>query len=200
MNERWPSLPHIAGLRPLARDWLGYEGKVSAVMMLFFPPALATSPHEVLFIRRATGLRSHSGQIGFPGGRCEEGDLSPLATALRETEEEIALPAAHVHVLGMLDPVHALDGHPVFPIVATCDAPRTILKPQESEVAGIFFVPWPLLRSEAAHEVRFTLFGLTRQSPLFPFGEERIWGLTAKMVQNAQLLASEPELHCHPRS
>lgn len=188
MIARPAPLPTIAGLRPLATTWRD-ENKASAVMMLLFPGATIDAPHEVLFIRRASGLRSHSGQIGFPGGRREEGDASPLATALRETEEEIALPATEINVLGMLDTVHALDGHPVYPIVATSSAPRMSLKRQESEVAGIFFVPWPHLRSEAAQDIRFTLFGVMRHSSLFPFGDEKIWGLTAKMLQNAALMS-----------
>ena len=55
---------------------------------------------QVLLTRRTEHLRDHAGQISFPGGRAEEGDAGPAATALREAEEEVGLPHAHVEVIG----------------------------------------------------------------------------------------------------
>src|ERR671937_2473600 len=79
------------------REVLGNTPAAVLVPIIAHPEGLS-----VLFTRRTTQLKAHSGQVSFPGGRAEPGDASPLHTALREAQEEIGLPASRVEVLAQL--------------------------------------------------------------------------------------------------
>lgn len=182
-----PSLPVVGGLRPLPTSWGEYPPKSSAVCMLFIPPESPEQEAHVLFIRRAAHLRSHSGQVGFPGGRREEGDLSPVDTALRETSEELGIPEHQIKAFGALDPVIALDGHDVVPIIATSVIHMRDIKPAPDEVAAVFAVPWRFVAEKNDEEFYFTMFGVRRRSIHYRSPEVDIWGLTAKMLQHAAL-------------
>jgi 8-oxo-dGTP pyrophosphatase MutT (NUDIX family) len=75
----------------------------------------------VLLTRRQDALRHHAGQISFPGGRVDLADAGPLAAAIRETEEEVGLPARSIEPLGWLDPYATITGFHVYPLVARID-------------------------------------------------------------------------------
>ena len=83
---------------------------------------IALAPREegahLIFIERSSHLRKHAGQIAFPGGRMDPGDADPVATALREAHEEIALPPQAVTPLGFLDPYQTGSGYRIAPLVA----------------------------------------------------------------------------------
>lgn len=144
-----------------------------------------------LLTRRAAHLKHHSGQIAFPGGKTDPGDGSPQATALREAEEEIGLPARAAQVLGALPPYHTGTQYIVTPIVALI-APDTALRPNPAEVDQIFEVPLAYLMNPAHHR-RHTCTdasGAPRQWFAMPYthpatGQEHyIWGATAGMLRN----------------
>lgn len=147
----------------------------------------------VLLTQRAAHLSDHAGQISFPGGRAEAADLSAVATALREAEEEIGLTADFVQVLGTLPDYTTVTGYIVTPVVALVRSDFR-LHVDSSEVAEVFEVPLAFLMSPAHHrrhavgegdEVReFLSMPWQTQaadgSPKCHF----IWGATAAMLRN----------------
>jgi 8-oxo-dGTP pyrophosphatase MutT (NUDIX family) len=152
----------------------------------------------LLFIRRTAG-RTHSGQVAFPGGRPEPGDADAVATALREAQEELGIPPAAVRVLGRLPTVDTVTSNfAIVPVVGRLDArPRLTL--QADEVAAVLDVPlaalaapglpieedWalPLPGERPPPNARLTP-GQTRRIRYFPWGEDRIWGATERMVEH----------------
>jgi 8-oxo-dGTP pyrophosphatase MutT (NUDIX family) len=138
----------------------------------------------VLLTRRQDALRHHAGQISFPGGRVDLIDAGPLAAALRETEEEVGLPAAAIEPVGWLDPYATITGFHVFPLVARIDPERPLL-PNADEVAEAFEVPLDFLMDPAsARDVAIEWRGRTRLLVEFQWAEHRIWGATAAMLVN----------------
>ena len=140
--------------------------------------------HEltVLFTRRTEHLQAHAGQISFPGGGAEPADSSPIATALRETEEEIGLHPRHVEVLGSLADHPTVTGYRITPIVGLVRPPFD-LRLDEFEVAEIFEVPLGFLLDPANHR-RDSMIreGRHREFDAVPYGQYYIWGATAAMV------------------
>ena len=138
----------------------------------------------VLFTRRTDHLKSHSGQVSFPGGRMEERDPTPEATALRETREEIGLAESEVEVLGRLDISETGTGYRVIPVVGMVDPPLSLV-PDANEVAEIFEAPLDFLVDPVNHrfETR-TRDNVERRFHAIPYGGYFIWGLTARILVN----------------
>jgi 8-oxo-dGTP pyrophosphatase MutT (NUDIX family) len=139
---------------------------------------------SLLFIRRASTLRAHSGEIAFPGGSVETTDNSVIVTALREAQEEIGLLPERVEVLGTLPPVAtAVSNFIVTPVVGFLpDGPGT-LHVQESEVAEVIVVPLRALMDPAiVHTENWTRNGITRTIYFYDYGPYRIWGATGRML------------------
>jgi 8-oxo-dGTP pyrophosphatase MutT (NUDIX family) len=95
---------------------------------------------HVWLVRRPTHMRSHAGQVAFPGGKSEAADESLLDTALREAEEELAIPPTGVDVLGPLDDMLTITGFIISPFVGWI-AREVELRPNPSEVARAFAAP-----------------------------------------------------------
>ena len=136
------------------------------------------------FIRRASTLRSHSGEIAFPGGSVDTDDVSPVMTALREAREEIGLDPARAEILGILAPVFTVvSNFLVTPVVAFLPQGLGALELQASEVAEIILVPLHGLADPAiAHSEEWTRGGLTRTVYFYDYGSYRIWGATARIL------------------
>ena len=142
---------------------------------------------SVLLTRRADGLRSHPGQIGFPGGRVEPGDRGPIDAALRETEEEIGLPRARVEVVGCLDTCITGTGYRVVPVVGIVAAPFALadLALAPAEVAEAFEMPLSFALDPRNHVRRTAVArGVRRSFYVLPYGDRYIWGATARMLVN----------------
>ncbi|MGA9960953.1 MAG: CoA pyrophosphatase, partial [Azonexus sp.] len=140
--------------------------------------------HTVLLTQRTAHLRDHAGQISFPGGRVEAADMSPLHTALRETEEEIGLHRQQVKILGYLPEYRTGTGFRVTPVVALVTPPFELaLDP--FEVAEAFEVPLSFLLDPANHQ-RHSLHyrGALRHFYAMPYGDYFIWGATAGMIRS----------------
>jgi 8-oxo-dGTP pyrophosphatase MutT (NUDIX family) len=138
----------------------------------------------VLFTQRTAHLKSHSGQVAFPGGRAEAHDSSPEATALRETREEIGLDPRHVEVLGSLPEYHTRTGFRITPVVGLLEPPFQ-LTPDANEVERIFEVPLAFLLDPANHRQDSRLWqGERRWFYTMDYGGHTIWGATAGMVVN----------------
>ena len=123
-------------------------------------------------LRRPDAMRSHAGQVAFPGGKTDKGDATPRATALREAEEELGIEQARVDVLGQLDDYVTITGFVMTPIVAWLPADMA-MTPNPAEVARVFAAPLS------------TFFG--SKSGIFPrrgwtFDGELVWGATAAVI------------------
>jgi 8-oxo-dGTP pyrophosphatase MutT (NUDIX family) len=139
---------------------------------------------NVLFTRRADHLPAHAGQVSFPGGRAEQSDADAVATALRETEEEVGLSRDFVAVIGELDPYETGTGFAIKPVVAFVREGFD-LRPQASEVAEIFEVPLRFLMDPTNHERHMRVWqGRERHFYAMTFDGHYIWGATAGMLIN----------------
>jgi 8-oxo-dGTP pyrophosphatase MutT (NUDIX family) len=139
----------------------------------------------VLLTQRSPELRSHAGQVSFPGGRVEPGDESPLAGALREAREEIGLLPAYVEPLGYLDSYRTGTGFQIVPAVGLVRPGFTItLDPVE--VADAFEVPLRFLMDPANHrqDSREWRGGRRRFFYAMSYEGRYIWGATAGMLKN----------------
>lgn len=138
----------------------------------------------VLLTRRADHLHDHAGQISFPGGRVEAHDADARAAALRETREEIGLPAERVEIVGRLDDYATRTGFLVTPLVGVI-APPYPIEADPVEVADVFEVPLAFILDPANHERRSRrLEGAERFFYVLPFEDRYIWGATAGMLVN----------------
>lgn len=153
----------------------------AAVLAGLVPRAQGT---QVLLTRRTEALRNHGGQVGFPGGRMEKIDRNPLAAALRESDEEIALPSRQVLALGYLDPFITITGFRVTPVVAVVD-PDFVPRPEPGEVAEVFEVPLDYLMDPAnLRQVEMEHRGRVRHVLEYTWPGQRIWGATAAILYN----------------
>ncbi len=146
-------------------------------------PIIARSPLTVLLTARTEHLPSHAGQIAFPGGKVETYDTGPLAAALRETREEIALDEAFIEPVGYLSPYRTGTGYIITPSVALV-RPGFKLAANPDEVADVFEVPFEFLMNEANHQIHSRIYsGSERRFYAMPYGERYIWGATAGIIR-----------------
>lgn len=137
---------------------------------------------QVLLTQRTAHLADHAGQISFPGGRAEQADASIAATALREAEEEVGLPASAVTVLGNLADYETVTGYRVTPVVGWVEPPFS-LEPDPFEVADVFEVPLAFLLDPANQQRHFHTLGEVRRGYwAIPWRDRYIWGATAAML------------------
>lgn len=134
----------------------------------------------ILFTRRTDTVEHHRGQISFPGGAHEDGDEDLLATALRETQEEIGVAPDDVRVLGALSPLPTITNFYVEPYVAAIPQPY-VFAPAEAEIAEIIEVPVAVLLDPAVREEK-TLAGRPEAILFYHYGDHVIWGATARML------------------
>jgi 8-oxo-dGTP pyrophosphatase MutT (NUDIX family) len=147
-------------------------------------PVVARPEPTVLLTQRSSALPEHSGQIAFPGGKIDPDDETPIATALREAEEEIGLAARHVAPLGFLDTYLSRTGYQILPVVAVVTPPFELtLNPREVEAA--FEVPLAFLMEPEHHQRhRREWKGRERTYYAMPYGDHYIWGVTAGILRN----------------
>jgi 8-oxo-dGTP pyrophosphatase MutT (NUDIX family) len=139
-------------------------------------------PGVILTVRREH-LRTHAGQIAFPGGRLDPGE-DAISAALREAYEEILLDPATVEVIGSIEPYHTVTDYRVTPVIGVIQ-PDLPLEPQEHEVADWFEAPLSHLLDPANQVRRSALFrGRTRHYYEIDWNGRRVWGATAAMIVN----------------
>ena len=139
-------------------------------------------PGVLLTVRREH-LRTHAGQISFPGGRLDPGE-DALAAAVREAEEELGLPPALVEPWGTADPYRTVTGFAVTPVLGLVP-PDLPLAPYEHEVADWFEAPLSFLLDPSNQQRMSADFqGQTRHFYQIDWNGRRIWGATAAILVN----------------
>ena len=137
----------------------------------------------VLLTERATHLRSHSGQVAFPGGKIDPGE-DALAAALREAEEEIGLHSRHIEPFAALDPYLSGSGYRITPVVAEIHPPFDLAINHE-EVAATFEAPFAFVMDPANHQRQSREWkGAIRHFYAMPWQSHYIWGVTAGILRN----------------
>ncbi|HVZ51446.1 MAG TPA: CoA pyrophosphatase [Pseudolabrys sp.] len=166
-----PVMEKIASVRPI---------RPAAVLV-----AVVDHPEPtVLLTQRAQHLPDHPGQVSFPGGKIDKADADPLASALREADEEIGLDRSFVAPLGYLDLYMTTLGYRIVPVIARVK-PGFTLTLNASEVDVAFEVPLGFLMDQTNMQRHSRDWqGMTRHYYAFTFGERYIWGVTAGILRN----------------
>ncbi len=138
----------------------------------------------LILTQRPDTMRRHAGQVAFPGGRVDPEDTDAVAAALREADEEVALPPSAVHVIGALAPYRTVTGFDIVPVIGVI-APDLPLVAHDREVAAVFEVPLGFVLDAANHGTQTVMFeGEERTYIEMMWGTRRIWGATAAMLVN----------------
>ena len=192
LGQRLSDVPRTASLKALTGDYAmnpdehesnSNKGPLRPAAVLV-PIVEHLHGETVLLTRRTDHLNNHAGQISFPGGGVEEADAGPVETALRETHEEIGLPASRVEIIGALDVYETGTGFSVTPVVGIVE-PGFTLSLDEFEVAEAFEVPLSFLLDPANHKLEKGVWkGIERYYWTMPYKGYEIWGATAGMLVN----------------
>lgn len=154
----------------------------AAVLVPMFQPK---EDWHLLLTERSDAVAEHAGQVSFPGGQSQSSSEETVATALRETEEEIGIPPEKVRVLGCLDPLETVTGFLVTPAVGVLSWP-TPLRLSPIEVREVFYVPLRWLGEPSNLRWRRrpeSILGRREWIPVYqPFEGHIIWGATARIA------------------
>lgn len=175
MNEH----PLIRQLRQNLDPRSLHQQQADAAILL---PVLQGREPSLVLTRRALHMTSHAGEVAFPGGRCEPDDQHLAMTALRESEEEVALPCDSVEVIGALRPARSKAGLLVQPVVGLVHG-TPVLTGNPDEIDSVFQVPLRhFLETAPTRDHRINYRGLDLVVPCYRYQEYVIWGLTARVV------------------
>ncbi len=170
----------LTSLSPLPETW-----RPAAVLV---PLIRRDTGITVLLTQRTDDMPSHAGQIAFPGGRRQTEDVDSIATALRETEEEVGLSREFVEVVGEVDHYRTGTGYEISPIVGIV-TPGFTTRADPREVADVFEVPLDHFLDERNHRIDSRVWqGRERRYYAMPYGERYIWGATAGMLKNLHFI------------
>ncbi|WP_428668998.1 CoA pyrophosphatase [Reyranella sp.] len=175
----------LSGIVPIPETW-----KPASVLV---PLVNRAAGITVLLTQRTADMPSHAGQVAFPGGRRQASDIDAAATALRETEEEVGIPARFVDVVGAVDLYHTGTGYEITPIVGIV-TPGFTIRADPREVADVFEVPLEHFLDEVNHKIDSRQYqGRERRYYAMPYGERYIWGATAGMLKNLHFILTAKE-------
>lgn len=159
------------------------EGRKLRPAAVLIPVIAAPDGARVMLTKRSSQLKHHPGQIAFPGGKTDEGDASPEATALREAWEETGLTPDAVEILGRLPDHETVTGFQVTPVLGLVQRPFTP-RPEAGEVDEVFTVPLEHLLSIPRYSIERRMWrGTWRRYYTVPWGPWYIWGATARILR-----------------
>lgn len=146
-------------------------------------PIVCRPEPTLLLTRRADSLRKHAGQVAFPGGKTDAEDGSPIITALREAQEEVAIPPQRVHILGQLASLDSSTGFQVTPVIGLIPA-DVEFHANEDEVADVFEIPLhEALRLSRYYPLDIHRGGHAHRVYLSWYQSQFVWGLTAAIIR-----------------
>ena len=189
LRERLLAEPPLLPLTPARGDYdLNPEQRPQEKRELLpaavLVPIIRRSVPTVLLTQRTEHLPRHAGQVSFPGGRAQEGDVSLVETALRETKEETGIDPSFVTILGFLDAYETGTGYAILPVVGMLQE-GFALTPDANEVAHVFEVPLDFLLEPSNRQMTTREFqGRSRTFYSFTYDGNYIWGATAAMLVN----------------
>ena len=138
---------------------------------------------QVLLTQRTANLRSHAGQVAFPGGRIDHDDASAGDAAIRECTEETGIASRHVEIVGQLAPYLSGSGYRIHPVLAVI-AGNPSMVPNPDEVEALFQVPLAHLVDRANHRLGSRVWnGTERFFYTIPYQPWHIWGVTAGIIR-----------------
>lgn len=176
---------HPLDLPPCApAERLDPDGPATSAAAVLVPLVHRNEGMTLLLTRRTDTLRTHAGQVSFPGGRVERADADAVGAALRETYEETGIAARFVDPLGYLDSFDTVSGFCVSPVVGWVE-PGFELAPDPAEVSAVFEVPLDyVLAPGRLHATEIQWRGETRRIHEFHYEGHRVWGATAAIILN----------------
>jgi 8-oxo-dGTP pyrophosphatase MutT (NUDIX family) len=159
-------------------------GEIKLTPAAVLMPIVAKPEPTVLLTQRTETLSRHAGQVSFPGGRVDAADESPLATALRETQEETGIAPDFVRVAGFMEGYETGTGFAILPVVGVVKEGFTLM-PNPAEVNEVFEVPLAFLLDPKNRERQSREWqGRKREFYAFNYGSHYIWGATAAILVN----------------
>lgn len=162
------------------RVWGSDDHRKAAVLI----PITDRPEPGVILTQRPENLRNHAGQVAFPGGKIDESDADEIAAALREAQEELAIPPADVNIIGTTDIYYSGSGYRITPVIGVIP-PDLDLRPNPGEVEDWFEIPLTqLLNLENFTQRRAMWNGQERQYYDMTWQDRRIWGVTAGIIVN----------------
>jgi 8-oxo-dGTP pyrophosphatase MutT (NUDIX family) len=186
------SPPASVGGRELVPDWTPAQAfdrpPVPAAVLI----AIVMRPEgqTVLYTERSPDLRSHSGQVAFPGGKIDPSDVDAADAALREAFEEVAMVRADTRVLGFMPTYFTGTNYLITPVVATV-RPSGPFVPNPGEVHSVFEVPLArILNAQSYGHFRFEHGGRRGETWQIDHDGHRIWGITANLTRLFRDLAA----------
>lgn len=188
MNMQFTGLDDFASFKKFISEKLSYRDKrtvnfpgykKSAVMMLFMEKEGV--PH-ILLTLRTDKVSTHKGQVSFPGGGYDSSDKDYLDTALRETLEEVGIPAGEIEVLGEFDEYISIMGFHVYVYVGALNREQQYVVSRD-EIDEMLEVPFSMFYNEE-YTKRETLTHEGREYEVYyyDFGKATIWGLTSRIL------------------
>ena len=179
---------------PVQRTWadddVGLPGpQVPAAVLV--PIVDAPSGPLLVLTRRAGSLRTHGGEISFPGGRVDPDEMGRNA-ALREAHEELGIDPGSVEILDHLPRISTVvTGYMIAPWVGI--VPCSELRPNPGEIAEVIEVPLEhLLQPGIRRDQRFIRKGRMGTSPAYDIGPHIVWGATARILASLLDLLADP--------
>ncbi len=170
-------------INPEIDDWIRTQATRDAAVLV----GVLERPDgaHVLLTERTKSLRTHSGQIAFPGGRIDAADGSPEAAAIRETAEETGIAPGHVRAVGRLPVYLSGSGFRIHPVLAVIEGDPA-MQANPNEVERIFEVPLAFLMDRANHRLASKFWnGRQRHFYEVPYRDHHIWGVTAGIIRAA---------------
>ncbi len=174
----YQGLEHFGGA--IIGNELKENHKKAAVLI---PIIKRGNEYSVIFTKRSGNLRKHSGQNSFPGGTMDVTDTDLIATALRESHEEIGLLPQNVEVLGVGDVYFTRTNYAITPIIGLLDeSAQTQINPDEVE--EIFEIPLQTIFKPNGFELRdYHIRGETYRIYTINYGKHQIWGISCAIIR-----------------